>query len=105
MNIQISFKDFYKIESISFYMLQLRGNKRRNIIPKSIVSTQKNNLYSLWNFHYWLVGQKFSYDFLVSIDELIFQMYSKTVILTGLEHFLKIWEGELIGRKSTTILF
>ncbi len=54
-------------------MSQLRGSKRRNVISKNIVSTQKNYLYSLWNFHYWLVGQKFSYDFLTTIDESTFQ--------------------------------
>jgi len=55
MSVQISFQNFCKLESVSFFMSQLRGNKRRNTIPKSIVSTKKNYLYSLWNFHYWLV--------------------------------------------------
>jgi len=100
MNTQISFRDFCKLESVSFCMLQLRGGKQRcNVIPKNIISTQKNYLYSLWNFHYWLVGLEFSYDFLTPIDESTFQMYSKTVILTGLEHFLKIWEYAPLNSK------
>jgi len=93
VNAQISFQDFCKLESVSYCMSQLRGNKRRNVIPKNIVSTQKNYLYRLWNFHYWLVGQEFHYNFLIPIDEVTFQKHSKIVILDGLEHFLQLCES------------
>jgi len=92
MNSAISFQDFCKLESITFCMSRLRGNKRHNIIQENITSTQKNYLYRLWNFHYWLIGQEFHYDFLTSIDETIFQKHSKTIILDGLEPFLNLYE-------------
>lgn len=93
MSKAISFQDFCKLESISFCMFQLRGNRLHNIISKRIMSTQKNYLYRLWNFHYWLVGQEFSYDFLIPIDKSTFQKQSKVITLEGLEHFLKIYEN------------
>jgi len=74
-------------------MLQLRGNRRRNIISKNIISTQKNYLYRLWNFHYWLVGQEFSFDLIISIDKSKFKKHSKSITLEGLEHFLKLYES------------
>ncbi len=93
MNKQISFQNFYKLESIVFCMSQLRGNKRYNVIPKRIVSTQKNYLYRLWNFHYWLVGLEFSYDFMVPINESKFRKHSKNITLDGLENFLELYDS------------
>lgn len=93
MNGKISFQDFCKLESISFCISQLRGDRRRYIKSKNFVSTQKNYLYCLWNFHYWLVGQEFSFDFIIPIDKSKFKKHSKSIILEGLEHFLKLYES------------
>jgi len=93
MNKAISFHNFCKLESIVFCISQLRGNRRRNIKSKNFVSTQKSYLYRLWNFHYWLVGQEFSYDVWTMIGNSTFQKQSKTVTLDGLEHFLNLYES------------
>ncbi len=93
MNGVISFQDFCTLESVSFCISQLRGNRRRNIKSKNFVSTQKSYLYGLWNFHYWLVGQKFSYSIWTMIGNSTFQKQSKTVTLGGLEHFFNLYES------------
>lgn len=91
MNSQISFLDFCKLDSVSYCSKQLRGDKRKNIKTLDIISTKKSYLYKLWNFHYWLMGKKFSYDLLIPQDNLTFKKYSKTVILQGLESLLKLY--------------
>ncbi len=91
MNVQISFQDFCKLESISYCSKQLRGNKRKNIKNTYIISTKKSYLYKLWNFHYWLMGKTFSYDILLPQDDQTFKKHSKTVTLQGLESLLKLY--------------
>lgn len=93
MDGEIFFPDFCNLESVSFYMSQLRGDRRRNIKSKNFASTQKSYLYRLWNFHYWLVEQEFSFNFIISINESKFKIHSKSVTLEGLEHFLKLYES------------
>ncbi|MBI1663920.1 MAG: hypothetical protein IS860_10680 [Nitrosopumilus sp.] len=98
MNAQISFQDFCKLKFITYCSKQLRGNKRKNIRISCITSTRKNYLYRLWNFHYWLIGKKFSYEFLIPQDKQIFKKYSKTITLQGLEHFLEEYSNAKVSK-------
>ena len=58
----ISFDDFCKLETISYFMEQLRGPRYKNTKPEKNVGTKYSYAYRLWSFNNWLHGKTFEFN-------------------------------------------
>jgi len=55
----ISFDDFCKLETVSYFIQQLRGSRFKNLKKTKMGSTQYAYANKLWAFNNWLHGQEF----------------------------------------------
>lgn len=88
----ISFDNFCKLETITYFMSQLRGSRYKNLKPKSNGSTAISYSYKLWKFNEWLHGKTFEFQTSEQKGKETFLRIKKQIALTGLEHFLKLYQ-------------
>ena len=93
----ISFIDFCNLQTVSYYAEQLRGSKLQNLRKSNSwkQTTRGSYLYKLWNFNNWLVEKPFEFSKVRYIDNDTFRKEKTTVKLTGVEHFLKLFQDSM----------
>ncbi len=91
----IPFDEFCRFDTVLHLKQQLRKNHYKHKEASKIKNsgTQNNYLYSLWNFHNWLVGREFRCTTTVSTGQFTFEQKPQTVILEGIEHLLRLYES------------
>ncbi len=88
--------DFCNLESVQYFLSQLRGNKLKNLEPKSITSdngTKRLYLQANYQFNNWLHGKSFEFSITKQIDIDTFKKTKQLVTLEGLEHLLKRFQN------------
>ncbi len=88
----ISMDNFRKLESISYLMLQLGGSKYKNLKTTKDRGTAISYAYKLWKFNEWLHGKTFEFQTSEQQGKETFLRIKKQITLTGLEHFLKLYQ-------------
>lgn len=88
----ISFSDFCRLETVSYFMSQLRSSRFKNLAQKGIGSTAESYAYRLWNFDQWLHGKTFEITASEQSGKDLFRRTKTTVLLNGVEHFLELYK-------------
>jgi len=90
----ISINDFRELETVSYWLGQLRNSRYKNIkISKNGLSgTQDQYSYRLWVFNSWLHGKTFEIHQTRQISDDEFKVIVKKITLEGVEHLLKLYQ-------------
>lgn len=88
----ISFADFCKLESVSYFMSQLRTSRFKNLAPKGIGSTAEAYTYRLWHFDQWIHGKEFEFTISEQDGKDVFRRIKSKVTLRGVEHLLELYK-------------
>ena len=92
----ISYDDFTNLESVQYFISQLRGNKLKNLESKGILGdngTKKQYVQATYQFNNWLHGKSFEFSVTRQIDIDTFKKTKQQVTLEGLEHLLKLYQN------------
>jgi len=92
----ISYDDFCNLESIQYFISQLRGNKLKNLEAKGNTSdngTKRQYIQANYHFNNWLHGKTFEFSITKQIDIDTFKKTKQNVTLEGLEHLLKLYQN------------
>ncbi|WP_268542364.1 tyrosine-type recombinase/integrase [Candidatus Nitrosotenuis cloacae] len=88
----ISYDKFCQLESVKYFIAQLKGNSYKNLKANRRIGTAGTYSNWLWHFNEWLYGKSFEFQFSEQKDQDTFKRIRKTVRLKGLEHFLKLYQ-------------
>jgi len=95
VKLPISRDDFNQIESISYWLSQLRTTKFKNL--KDAKSKRSGTVdqysYRSWIFNNWLHGKEFVLHQTRQLDEDTFRRIEKNVTIQGLDHLLKLYQS------------
>lgn len=97
-SIPISYPDFCKLETVSYFRSQTRGSNRKNLKPKTD-GTRDTYTRHLHYFNNWIYGKTLEYTTQIQVDTDTFKKKLKKVKLKGLEHFLKIYSEGYFDKK------
>lgn len=91
----IKYDDFYNLDSVQYFINQLRGSKMKNLKRDSIKenSTKRHYLYQIYHFNNWLHGKTFEFSITKQIDIDVFKKTKEKVTLEGLEHLLSLYQS------------
>lgn len=91
----LSFIEFSKLESVSYFLSQLRKSRYKNIPDerKNFSGTQRRYCYNLLAFNNWLIGKKFEITQLHWIDSDTFKKIKSEITFTGVEQLLELCKG------------
>lgn len=90
--LHISFENFCNLETVSYFVDQLRESRYRNIEPPKGTGTRHAYAYRLWQFDLWLHGKTFEFNREVSVGNNTFQRTIENVTLNGVEQLLKLYQ-------------
>lgn len=90
--VPISFDNFCKLQTISYWMKQLRTTRYKNIKPPKNAGTGPTYAYRVWNFNTWLHGRNFQYTSEIHTGGDLYKKEKVNVILKGVEHLLEIYK-------------
>ncbi len=85
-NIAMSQDQFFKLETVSYFMRQHRGSRYKNIKPKNDAGTANTYGYKLWQFNNWLAGKTFEFYTQVQIGENTFRREKKKIHISSLDY-------------------
>ncbi len=85
-------EQFYKLETIHYFIRQHRGSRYKNIKPKNDAGTANAYGYKLWQFNNWLAGKTFEFYTQVQIGEDTFRRKKKKIQIQDVEHLLKMYQ-------------
>lgn len=90
----LTFDEFTKLESVSYFLSQLRKSRLQNLpVDKNNFSgTQRRYCYNLVSFNNWLIGKKFEINQTRWIDQDTYKKTKCLVTFTGLEHLLELFK-------------
>ena len=92
--IPISYENFCKLETISYFMKQHKTSRYKNIIPKRAGGTADTYANKLWKFNNWLAGKEFEFTRIENTGKDTFQRKVNKIKLKGIEHFLKLYQEQ-----------
>lgn len=87
----ISFDEFCKLETISYFLDQLRDSHVKNLAAKNN-GTKYTYSHRLWKFNEWLHGKSFEFHRAVHLKGDTFKRVTETITLEGVEHLLKLYQ-------------
>ncbi len=90
--IPISYDEFCKLETVSYFMNQHRESKYKHLEPPSDAGTAHSYGYRLWNFNNWLYDKEFEFTRIENLGNDTYKTKKEIVKLEGLEHFLKLYQ-------------
>ena len=91
-NVAMPQDQFYKLETVQYFMRQHRGSRYKNIKPKNDAGTANAYGYKLWQFNNWLAGKTFEFYTQVQIGEDTFRREKKKIQIQDVEHLLKMYQ-------------
>lgn len=89
---KIPFKEFCKLDTVRYYIDQLRSSRYKNIDPKRTSGTASAYSGRLWNFNNWIIGKSFEFNVDIQTDENAYQIQKKSVIIGNVQHLLKMYQ-------------
>jgi len=91
----IKYEDFCNLDSVQYFINQLRGSKMKNLKKDSIKenSTKRHYLRQIYHFNNWLHGKTFEFSITKQIDVDVFKKTKEKVTLDGLEHLLSLYQN------------
>jgi len=92
LGIYMSFEDFCNLESVRYFMEQLRGSRYRNIDPKKGVGTSHSYGYRLWHFNNWLHGRAFEFHTEVQKENNTYERMKKKITIDDVEQLLTMYQ-------------
>jgi len=93
---------FEKLETISYWQSQLRGNKSKNSSNKSTRTTKKTYLDHVWNFNKWLCVKSFEINILQSNTENTFVQKREKKEFKNIQDLLMLLEQPFADQKNIT---
>lgn len=90
--VYISFDDFCNLDSVSYFIDQLRESRYRNVTPGKGTGTRDAYAYRLWRFDRWLHGKTFSFNKEVMVGNNSYERTIENVTLEGVEHLLRLFQ-------------
>lgn len=88
----ISYENFCKLETVTYFISQMRGSSYRNLTPKKLGGTAGAYSWRLWKFNEWLHGKTFEFQRYAPKDNGYYERVQKKITLDGVEHFLKLYQ-------------
>ena len=92
LGIAISYDEFCKLETVAYFIEQLRGSQYRNVDPKKSAGTANCYAYLLWHFNNWLHGRSFEFYKEVAQGNNTYKREKTKVTINTVEQFLKMYQ-------------
>lgn len=91
----ISYADFCNLDSVQYFLNQLRGSKMKNLESNAIKenSTKRHYLQQIYHFNNWLHGKTFEFSITKQIDVDVFKKTKERMTLDGIEQFLSLYQS------------
>lgn len=90
--IPISYSDFKKLETVSYFIKQHKTSRYKNIKPERISGTGDTYANRLWAFNNWLHGKEFEFTRIEPSGKDTFRRKIQKIKLKGIEHLLKLYQ-------------
>lgn len=90
--VPISYENFCKLESVSYFISQLRKSRYRNVDPGKATGTRHAYAYRLWSFNNWLHGKTFEFTHEIQIKKDTYKRGTESIQLNGVEDLLKLYQ-------------
>jgi hypothetical protein len=89
----ISFDDFLKLDTISYWLSQIRGSKFKNITSnKKNGGTRIQYAYHVWKFNNWLHGKKFLLSRSRQVSTTTFERTQSEITFDSIEQMISIMQ-------------
>ena len=95
-------KWFKKLDSVSFWISQLRGSKFKNPSRVNINTTQTQYLHQLWQFNKWISEKTFRINTLQASNENSFVQKTEKKTFSNVEFLLRVLEQPFADQKNIT---
>ena len=91
----ISYADFCNLDTVQYFVSQLRGSKMKNLESNSIKdnTTKRHYVQQIYHFNNWLHEKSFEFSTIKQIDIDTFKKTKQRIQLNGLEHFLELFQN------------
>ena len=91
----ISYADFCQLESVQYFLSQLRGSKLKNLKADGMKenTTKRSYVQQIYRFNNWLHGKSFEFSTTKQIDIDVFKKTKENIKLEGLEQLLQLYQG------------
>jgi hypothetical protein len=89
----ISFDEFLKLDSITYWLEQLSSTRYKNLkLHRKLYGTQETYAYQVWAFNNWLYSKTFECHLTMQIDNDTFKQSIQKITLKGAEHLLELYK-------------
>jgi hypothetical protein len=91
----ISYADFCNLDTIQYFVSQLRGSKLKNLESNSIKdnTTKRHYVQQIYHFNNWLHDKEFEFSTITQLDIDTFKKTKTRIKLDGIEHFLQLFQN------------
>ena len=86
------FKEFCKLNSVQYYIEQLRGSRYKNMDPKRMAGTASMYSGRLWNFNSWITGREIEITLEIQTGENTYQKKRKSITISNVQHILELYQ-------------
>lgn len=90
--VPISFANFCKLETVSYFIGQLRKSRYRHVDPGKSTGTRHAYAYRLWKFNNWLHGKTFEFTHENQVKKGTYKRVTDSIQLDGVQDFLKLYQ-------------
>ena len=85
-------EEFRNLETVQYFINQLKGSRYRNINPKKEVGTASAYSYRLWHFNNWIAGKSFEFTTESPTGKNTYQREKESITIQSVEQFLKMYQ-------------
>jgi len=91
----ISYADFIQLESVQYFLNQLRGSKMKNLSNDGMKenTTKRSYVQQIYHFNNWLHDKSFEFSTTKQIEIDVFKKTKENIKLEGLEHLLQLYQS------------
>ena len=93
LGIAISYDEFCQLETVAYFLEQLKGSQYRNVDPKKKMGTASCYAYRLWHFNIWLHGRSFEFYTEVQQGNDTYKREKKQVTINNVEQLLQMYQA------------
>ena len=91
----ISYADFCNLDSVQYFLNQLRGSKLKNLKSDGMKenTTKRSYVQQIYRFNNWLHGKSFEFSTTKQIEIDVFKKTKEKSTLDGIEHLLQLFQN------------
>ena len=91
----ISYADFCNLDSVQYFLNQLRGSKLKNLKSDGMKenTTKRSYVQQIYRFNNWLYGKSFEFSTTKQIEIDVFKKTKEKITLDGIEHLLQLFQN------------